>query len=141
MTDVLTRSERSEMMSRITGSNTKPEKLVQSMLRKSGVRFRSHVRALPGCPDIVLVRHRTVVLVHGCFWHRHSGCRYAYVPKSNTSFWTSKFLENVRRDKRVRAQLREAGWIVRIVWECETRNPDMLQKVIEKIVAKLPRGT
>jgi len=106
-------------MSRIRGKDTAPEVLVRSLLHRMGYRFRLHRSDLPGRPDIVLPRYRTVVFVHGCYWHRHPGCKYAYTPKSRTDFWKKKFRDNVRRDRRSRQELEVAGWTVLIVWECE----------------------
>ncbi|MEO7229617.1 MAG: very short patch repair endonuclease, partial [Candidatus Limnocylindrales bacterium] len=97
-----------------------PELLVRRYLHRHGFRYRLHVRDLPGTPDIVLPRHRAVVLVHGCFWHRHPGCRFAYQPKSRTEFWEPKLRANRERDARDQERLRDAGWRVHVVWECET---------------------
>lgn len=118
--DRLTSVHRSWNMSRIRGRDTKPELLVRSVLHGLGFRFRVHKQELPGCPDVVLSRHRVVVFVHGCFWHRHRGCRFAYTPKSNAVFWSDKFERNVGRDCRNRKELRRLGWRVIIVWECQT---------------------
>ena len=110
-------------MSRIRGKNTKPEIRLRSMLHRVGFRFRIHVRDLPGKPDIVLPRYRSVIF--GCFGHRHVGCRYCTTPKTRTVFWETKFSDTVRRDEDKKRQLEEAGWAVFIVWECEiNRNPD-----------------
>lgn len=106
-------------MSRVSARDTKPERSVRKILHQSGLRFRLHRGSLPGTPDIVLPRHRTVVFVHGCFWHRHPGCRKASVPKSRTEFWTAKFDRNVQRDLTNTEALAEAGWKVVIIWECE----------------------
>ncbi len=120
--DDLTPEKRSWNMSRIRGRDTKPELLVRSLLHRLGYRFRLHCRDLPGTPDIVLPKYRTVIFVHGCFWHRHPGCRYAYTPKSRVEFWKDKFTANVDRDARTRRALEQAGWQVLIVWECELRD-------------------
>ena len=106
-------------MSRIRAANTKPELIVRSILHRLGYRFRLGGRKLPGRPDVVLTRHKTAVFVHGCFWHRHRGCRLAYTPKSNVAFWLQKFSENVIRDRRVRRHLARLGWTVVVVWECQ----------------------
>lgn len=119
---------RSRTMSRIKGKNTKPEIAVRSMLHRAGYRFRLHGRKLPGSPDIVLARHKTVVFVHGCFWHRHEGCKYATTPKTRTEFWSDKFRKNVERDARQQRELQEMGWRVLIVWECELRDLETLKK-------------
>ena len=104
-------------MSGIRGKNTKPEMAVRSYLHRAGLRFRLHTD-LPGKPDLVFPKHRTVVFVHGCFWHRHEGCRYTTIPRSNVEFWQLKFTGNVERDARNVAALKEAGWRVGVVWEC-----------------------
>lgn len=124
--DRLNKSRRSWNMSRIKGRNTSPEIAVRSMLHRAGFRFRLHAKALPGTPDIVLRSLRTVIFVHGCFWHRHAGCKQCYMPKSNREFWESKFAGNVERDERSSRVLKEAGWKVIVVWECELQSPDKL---------------
>src|SRR6185295_8830763 len=113
-------------MSKIRGKNTSPELAVRSLVHRLGFRFRLHRKDLPGTPDIVLPRHRTVIFVHGCFWHSHAGCRLAYMPKSRTKFWQEKFTANRRRDRRDRAALTTLGWRVVVIWECETTNPRTL---------------
>jgi DNA mismatch endonuclease (patch repair protein) len=113
-------------MSRITGRDTTPELTVRSLLHGMGYRFRVHRRDLPGTPDIILPKYRTVVLVHGCFWHRHKGCRFAYTPKSRLDFWQGKFQANVERDRRQCEELVQRGWQVLIAWECQLRNPGEL---------------
>ena len=105
-------------MAGIRGKDTKPERLLRSALHAQGMRYRLHVRELPGRPDIVLPRYRTVILVHGCFWHRHSGCRFAAMPETRQEFWVEKFAATVARDKRNVEALSLAGWRVAIVWEC-----------------------
>jgi DNA mismatch endonuclease (patch repair protein) len=120
-------------MSRIRGRDTKPELAVRSVLHRLGYRFRLHVSDLPGRPDIVLPRHRTVVLVHGCFWHRHAGCRFCYVPKTRADFWRRKFEGNVERDRVVRRELRKIGWRVMVVWECEIDAPSGLIRRLRQI--------
>ena len=120
-------------MSRIRGKDTKPEKIVRSVLHKDGYRFRLNRKDLPGKPDIVLPKYQSVVFVHGCFWHRHPRCKYAYNPKSRIKFWQMKFSENVKRDKLVRKELRKMGWKVIVVWECELKN-DKKEKTITKIL-------
>jgi DNA mismatch endonuclease, patch repair protein len=106
------------MMSGIRGKNTKPERVVRSFLHRAGLRYRLHAE-LPGKPDLVFPRYRTVLFVHGCFWHRHAGCRYATTPASNANFWRAKFEANVRRDTEVKRKLRAANWKVKVIWSCE----------------------
>ena len=119
MTDRLTPEHRSWNMSRIRNRDTAPEKIVRSLLHRMGYRFRLHRRDLPGSPDIVLPKYRTVIFVHGCFWHRHKGCKFAYMPKSRPEFWQNKFDTNVERDRRVKRELKKLGWRVIVIWECE----------------------
>src|SRR5262245_10140140 len=106
-------------MAGIRGRDTGPELAVRRWLHRHGFRYRLHAKGLPGHPDVVFPGRRVVVFVHGCFWHRHPGCRYAYHPASNVAFWTMKFESNVQRDARQVAALEEAGWYVLVVWECE----------------------
>ena len=122
MTDSLTPLKRSWNMSRIRSSNTKPEMLIRSLLHRMGFRFRVHRKDLAGRPDIVLPRYRTVIFVHGCFWHQHKDCIEASRPKSNTAYWQSKLDGNVERDRKNHRLLREQGWRVLLFWECEVEN-------------------
>lgn len=133
MADILTPSERSELMSRIRGFDTKPELFVRRGLHALGYRFRTHVRELPGCPDLVFTRRRAVIFVHGCFWHRH-GCNKTYSPKSREDFWQTKFAGDVNRDKRDQKLLAKAGWQVLVVWECEVESDET---ILDQIVAFL----
>jgi DNA mismatch endonuclease (patch repair protein) len=110
-------------MSRIRGRDTGPERQVRAALHRAGYRFRLHRKSLPGRPDIVLPKYRTVVFVHGCFWHRHSRCRFAYTPKSRVPFWNAKFAANVERDRRNVRELKRLGWRVVTVWECQAASP------------------
>jgi DNA mismatch endonuclease (patch repair protein) len=114
-------------MARIGGKNTAPEMAVRRLLHSIGYRFRLHISGLPGKPDIVFPGRQKVVLVHGCFWHRHPGCRYAYMPKSRVEFWRAKFERNVQRDAENLRALGVAGWKVFTVWECEVQMPDVLR--------------
>lgn len=132
--DRLTPKQRSENMSRIRARDTRPERVVRSALQRLGYRFCRNRKDLPGTPDIVLPKHRLVIFVHGCFWHRHRNCRLSYNPKSNLAQWQDKFLANVARDHRVRQQLRRLGWRVRVVWECQTRTPDALAAKLRAIL-------
>ena len=110
------------MMAGIRGRDTAPERAVRRIAHRMGLRFRLHRKDLPGRPDLVFPKHRLAVFVHGCFWHRHRGCRYAYTPKSRVAFWTAKFSANVARDQRQETALRALGWQVLVIWECETRH-------------------
>ena len=136
MVDTLTKEKRSWNMGRVRSKDTKPELQVRSLLHRNGFRFRLHKRGLPGKPDIVLVKYRTVIFVHGCFWHRHKGCQDTTTPKTRTSFWKNKFEDNTERDKRTTKALRDTGWKVIVVWECETRKPDVLLKRLKAQIGK-----
>lgn len=121
MADILDPDERSELMSRIGSRDTKPELIVRRFLHAAGFRYRLHASDLPGTPDIVFRSRRTAIFVHGCFWHRHEGCRLAYTPKSRVEFWKAKFNANVERDERVKRELEDMGWRHLTVWECQVR--------------------
>jgi DNA mismatch endonuclease (patch repair protein) len=126
MTDVLTRKQRKYCMSRIRGKDTAPEIAVRRLVHRLGYRFRLHKRELPGCPDIVLPRHKKVIFVHGCFWHMHR-CRYGRVrPKTNKRFWEKKRTGNVGRTRKDIRALRRLGWKVLVIWECQTRDTKSL---------------
>ncbi len=116
-------------MAQITAANTKPEIKVRSILHRAGFRFRLHRKDLPGRPDIVLPKYNTVIFVHGCFWHRHFGCKFAYFPKSRIEFWKEKFEKTVKRDEFVQIKLKKAGWQVIVVWECEIKSNDIESKL------------
>lgn len=128
MTDIVDRATRSRMMSGIRGKDTKPEMIVRRYLHRSGLRFRLHDRSLPGSPDLVFPRFKVVLFVHGCFWHQHPGCKFAYMPASNRKFWMTKLQGNVERDERQRKALEELGWRVMTIWECEARNEAVLER-------------
>jgi len=130
--DNLSPKKRSWNMSRIKNRDTRPEITVRSLLHRMGYRFRLHRKDLPGRPDIVLPKYNTIIFVHGCFWHRHKNCRFAYTPKSNIEFWTEKFNKNIRRDAENKAELERLGWNVRIIWECEVNNQKNLKEIIQK---------
>jgi len=121
MTDIWAKEKRSEVMSLIRCKNTKPEKVVRSMLHRMGYRFRLHRRDLPGQPDIVLPKYRAAIFVHGCFWHFHQNCRDGKIPLSNQDYWRPKLDRNARRDEESVAALQRAGWNILVVWECEVR--------------------
>lgn len=138
--DVFGPEVRSQIMSCIRGTHTSPERIVRSFLHAQGLRFRLHRRDLPGKPDLVLARFRTVVFVHGCFWHQHKGCKHSGIPKSNRSYWKPKLRRNASRDARNERLLTDAGWAVETIWECET-NERLLTGLAKRIRKRLrPRG-
>src|SRR5207249_3372087 len=133
--DVHSPQQRSFNMSRIKSRDTKPEKIVRSIVHRLGYRYRLHKSDLPGKPDIVLVRHRKIIDVHGCFFHMHK-CKYgSVVPATNAKFWRTKRLSNVARDRRNLRALGREGWKVLIVWECQTRKPASLRQTLQKFLA------
>jgi DNA mismatch endonuclease (patch repair protein) len=136
MADVHTTSTRSFNMSRIRGKDTKPEMLVRQYLHGRGMRYRLHTKELPGKPDLVFPGLHTVVFVHGCFWHRHEGCRYFVVPKTRTDFWLGKIGRNVANDERQQQELKVLGWRVLVVWECELR-PLQHERTLERLFYSL----
>jgi DNA mismatch endonuclease (patch repair protein) len=131
MTDTFKRARRSEIMRNIRPKNTSTELAVRRMVHRMGCRFRLHVNELPGTPDLVFPSRKKIILVNGCFWHCHKGCKKARVPKSNVEFWRSKFLKNQQRDRVNCSALRKLGWKVFIVWQCELRNPTRLERRLD----------
>ena len=126
--------QRSRNMSAIKSKNTKPEIKVRKVLHSMGYRFRLHSKDLPGSPDIVLPKYKTVIFVHGCFWHRHENCKYASHPKTRKEFWENKFKANVKRDKEIQEKIKNIGWQSVVIWECETKNiDDLKEKLIDFI--------
>ena len=136
MPDIVDPATRSRMMSNVRVTDTEPELVVRRFLHRRGFRYRLNAPDLPGRPDVVLPKHRAVIFVNGCFWHRHKGCRSAYTPKTRKEFWKKKFLENINRDKRSRTALEKDGWRVLIVWECEIRSIDEVQKLLAPFLRK-----
>jgi DNA mismatch endonuclease (patch repair protein) len=126
MADTFTAAKRSEIMSRIGGKDTAPEVLVRRLLHGLGFRFRLHRKDLPGKPDIVLPRHKKLILVHGCFWHGHRDCPRAALPTTNVKFWRRKISKNIVRDRQVRKQLAELGWDVLVLWQCQLKDDAVL---------------
>lgn len=143
MNDAFSKKKRSEIMSKIRKTNSKPEMLVRKFLFKNGFRFRIHSKKLLGNPDIVLPKYKTIVFVNGCFWHAHKNCKYNRMPKTNTAYWIPKIQGNVKRDKKNHKYLRKEGWNVLTVWECDlekskqTRTLNNLQLNLTKFVDKV----
>lgn len=133
VTDIVDSTKRSQMMAGIRGRHTKPELVVRGMLHASGFRYRLHRKDLPGTPDIVLPRYRAVILVHGCFWHMHEGCKFSTIPSSNSEFWHEKLAKNRERDRRQLDALNSLGWRVLVVWECETRSSELRESLQLKL--------
>ena len=138
--DVHNKEIRSYNMSRIKGKKTKPEEVVAKYLFANGFRYRRNVKGLPGTPDIVLKKYRTVIFVNGCFWHCHEGCKWFVLPETNAEFWKKKFDCNRERDKQNYKKLQDDGWNVIIVWECEIRHSDLKMR-LETLVEEITRQT
>ena len=140
MTDIVDSATRSRMMAGIRSKDTKPEMALRRALHARGLRYRLHARNLPGRPDLVFPRYKAVVFVHGCFWHRHGDCRYTTIPATRPEFWLEKFSANVARHEAASAALREAGWRIGVIWECETRDPSRLALVANALHRWLASG-
>jgi len=136
MADVHTNAQRSYNMSRIKGKNTKPEMLVRKFLHAHGFRYKLHDKTLPGKPDLVLPKYKTVIFIHGCFWHGHSNCKYFTIPKTRTQWWTDKINKNVSNDEKAVKLLKKEGWKIITVWEC-TLKPAKSNQSLHKLKAKL----
>ena len=124
MTDTLTKQQRSELMSRIRGKNSASEMRLRRLIHGMGYRYRLHVKALPGTPDLVFASRKAVIFMHGCFWHRHPNCKLARMPKSKISFWREKLEGNKRRDEENIKKLKKLGWRVLVIWECQMKDKD-----------------
>lgn len=136
MADVLSKEQRSKCMSHIRSKNTKPEVLVRRFLFAHGFRFRLHRKDLPGKPDIVLPKYRTVIFINGCFWHGHSGCKYSTIPATNREFWESKISGNIRRDKETFSRLVKSGWKVIEIWQCQLK-PKTKDQTLQNLITEL----
>lgn len=140
MADVVDRATRSRMMAGIKGTNTRPERELRAALHARGLRYRLHAKDIVGRPDLVFPKYRAVVFVHGCFWHRHEGCRYATTPTTRPEFWHRKFAGNVARDRHVKQELLRSGWRVASVWECAIRGQGTSTSVADQVAAWLVSG-
>jgi DNA mismatch endonuclease (patch repair protein) len=136
MTDIFTAERRSWLMSRVRGKDTTPEKAVRSFLHRLGFRFRLHDASLPGKPDIVLPRYRTVIFVNGCFWHGHRGCGRAKLPSTRPEFWSNKISMNMKRDQSALRNIRQVGWKVIVVWECQTHTAAALERNLRRLLTE-----
>lgn len=137
MTDIVNKQTRSRMMAGIKGKDTKPELVLRRALHALGFRYRLHSKNVPGRPDLVFRKHHAIIFVHGCFWHRHEGCRYTTTPSTRPEFWQAKFRANVARDETVLGMLLEEGWRVATVWECALRRPDQVNATADLLSAWL----
>lgn len=129
MADTVSKQKRSQIMAAVKSKDTKPEKILRSFLHGKGLRYRLHVHGLPGRPDIVFPRLKTLVFMHGCFWHGHHNCKLARIPKSNVRFWKEKIESNMARDKKNIVELKEDGWRVLTIWECQLKDEELLNRL------------
>ncbi len=129
--DIWTKEKRSYVMGRILSQNTGPEKHVRKILSSMGYRYRLNAKNLPGKPDVVLPKHKSIIFIHGCFWHLHKGCRDGTIPKTRIKYWSDKLTKNVNRDKKNSQKLRKAGWKVLCLWECKTTDSEFLSRKIK----------
>lgn len=134
--DIHSKRTRSYNMSQIKGKDTKPETIVRKFLFSNGFRYRKNDKRYPGTPDIVLPKYRTVIFINGCFWHGHEGCKYYVIHKTNTEFWLNKINSNISRDSHQYKQLKEMGWRVIIIWECQLK-PTIRNITLEKILSQI----
>jgi DNA mismatch endonuclease (patch repair protein) len=134
--DIYQRQKRSDIMSRISGKETKPEILIRKFLFANGYRFRKNVKDLPGRPDVVLSKYKTVIFIHGCFWHGHT-CKRGVLPTTNVEFWKTKIGGNVERDKRNITELEKQGWNVIVIWQCEIKNNDLQNERLAKLLSEI----
>ena len=139
MADIMTKEERSIRMSQIHSASTKPEMMLRHALWHHGFRYRVNDKCLPGRPDIVLPKYRTVVFVHGCFWHGHKGCLTSHSPETNTDYWTAKITRNQERDQEVWRKLEAKGWSVIIVWECQLKKAN-LEETVDRVAGEIVRN-
>ena len=136
MADIFDKKKRSQIMSRISGKNTKPELIIRKALFAKGYRYRLHRKDLPGNPDIVLQKYKTVIFIHGCFWHGHT-CKAGKLPETNKKFWKDKIGSNIVRDKRNKTKLKKLKWKVIIVWQCQLKNNSLTKKSLRKLEKKI----
>lgn len=135
MTDIFTKEKRSDIMSHIKGKDTKPEILVRKYLFSQGFRFRKNDKRYAGSPDIVLPKYKTIIFIHGCFWHQHENCKYSHIPKSNQDFWIDKLNKNKERDVQQIEDLNELGFKVIVIWECELKKDT--DKTLENLASEI----
>ena len=137
--DIFSKSERSKIMSKVSGKDTKPELLVRKFLFSKGFRYRKNVKDLPGKPDIVMPKYKTIIFIHGCFWHGHEGCEAAKLPTSNVDYWTGKVASNIKRDIQNKQLLNALGWNVIVIWECQLKMKNQ-DKKLGQLVHKIKQS-
>ncbi len=140
MADIFSKAKRSEIMSKISGKETKPEMLVRKFLFSQGFRYRKNDKRFAGKPDIVLPKYKTVVFVHGCFWHHHENCKKSTLPQTNSDFWKNKIQGNIKRDKLNETKLMEIGWKVIIIWQCQIKNQTLFEQTMFDLIKEITEG-
>ncbi|MEW6129316.1 MAG: DNA mismatch endonuclease Vsr [Acidobacteriota bacterium] len=137
MADIFSKDKRSQIMSKISGKETKPEILVRKFLFAAGFRYRKNDKRLPGKPDIILPKYQTAIFVHGCFWHHHKNCKFAALPQTNNEFWKNKIEGNANRDNLARRQLKKLGWQVIVIWQCQLKNKSLFSKCMNQLITRI----
>lgn len=137
MADIFSKAKRSEIMSKISGKETKPEILVRKFLFAQGFRYRKNDKRLPGKPDIVLPKYKTLIFVHGCFWHGHQNCKKSALPLTNHEFWKDKIQKNIERDKLKQKELKKLGWKIITIWQCQIKSRESVEKTLKQTVKKI----
>jgi len=137
MSDIFSKKKRSEIMSKIRATETKPEKIVRKFLFAKGFRFRKNLKSLPGKPDIVLSKYKTAIFIHGCFWHGHKNCKAATLPKTRKKFWTDKITDNKKRDAKNYKELKKIGWKVITIWQCQIKNKSRQERTLNLVADKI----
>lgn len=137
MADIFSKIKRSEVMSKVTAKDTRPEVKVRKFLFSKGFRYRKNDKRFPGKPDIILPKYKTAIFVHGCFWHHHDNCRAAALPQTNCEFWKDKMETNVKRDRKNQKDLKELGWKIIIIWQCQIKNRELFEKTMKKVIKKI----
>jgi DNA mismatch endonuclease (patch repair protein) len=137
MADIFSKTKRSEIMSKIRATETKPEKIVRSFLFAKGFRYRKNLKSLPGKPDIVLSKYKTAIFIHGCFWHGHKNCKAATLPQTRRNFWTDKINDNKKRDAKNYKELKKSGWKVITIWQCQIKNKSKQERTLNRVVNKI----
>lgn len=137
MSDVFSKNKRSQIMAKISGKDTKPEILVRKFLFSKGFRYRKNDRRIAGKPDIVLPKYKTIIFIHGCFWHGHKNCKAATLPTTNLDFWKSKIEGNSKRDQQTQRLLKKQGWRLSVIWQCRIKNKNLFEKSMKTLVKRI----
>jgi len=137
MADIFSKIKRSEVMSKVTAKDTRPEVKVRKFLFSKGFRYRKNDKRFPGKPDIILPKYKTAIFVHGCFWHHHDNCRAAALPQTNYEFWKNKMETNIKRDRKNQKDLKKLGWKILVIWQCQIKNRELFEKTMKRTITKI----